>query len=337
VAPAHVPSLFAYLHRLDPVIIRFTDSIQLRWYGVAYVLGFLAGFWLLRRWARKGTGVLAEKEVGDFITYGALFGVLLGGRLGYILLYDRAAVAGDPLRILRVWDGGMASHGGIAGLFLFTLYWARRHRVSWTGLGDSLVAVAPVGLFAGRMANFINGELYGRSTDVSWAMKFPEEALRILDTAPVGDPRADAIATLMQDYRGNGLSLKELVLQNDGFAAQLEPLLTARHPSQLYAGALEGVALFAILFFVREKWPRAPHGLVTALFFLGYAGFRIFDEQFREPDAHIMGLTEGQFYSLPLIALGFAFLAFTRWPQQMTAVMPAFLRPRPLVSPNAES
>jgi phosphatidylglycerol---prolipoprotein diacylglyceryl transferase len=267
-ARARVLSLLASLHRFDPVIIRFTDAIQLRWYGVAYVLGFLAGFWLLRRWARKGVGVLAEKDVGDFITYGALFGVLLGGRLGYILLYDRAAVAEDPLRILRVWDGGMASHGGIAGLFLFTLYWARSRRVSWTGLGDSMVAVAPVGLFAGRMANFINGELYGRSTDVAWAMKFPEEAARVLETAPVGDPRADAIANLMQEFRGSGMSLKELAIHNDDFAARLEPLLTARHPSQLYAGALEGLALFAILFFVREKWPRAPHGLVTALFFL---------------------------------------------------------------------
>ena len=118
------------------------------------------------------------------------------------------------------------------------------------------------------------------------------------------------IRGLLDDYGGNDFSLSRLVIQNDEFAARLEPLLTPRHPSQLYAAALEGVALFLILLFVREKWPRAPHGLLTALFFLLYAAFRIFDEQFREPDRYIAGLTEGQFYSTFMILMGAAFLVF---------------------------
>ena len=299
-----------YFHRLDPVILRLTDSIQLRWYGVAYVLGFLAGYWMLLRWAKKGVGELKPPQVADFLTYAALFGVLLGGRLGYMLLYDRETFFANPVSFFKVMNGGMASHGGILGLFFFTLYWSRTRKCSWTGLGDNLVVAAPLGLFFGRMANFINGELYGRPGDVSWAMKFPEEATRWLP----GDERFSQVEQLLAEYANEGDSrhdaIKFLSRTNDDFAARLEPLLTPRHPSQLYAAALEGLALFLILFLVREKWPRAPHGLLTGLFFVLYAVFRIFDEQYREPDRYIMGLTEGQFYSTFMIVLGFIFLGW---------------------------
>jgi len=299
-----------YLHRLDPVIFRISDSIQLRWYGIAYVLGFVVGYLLLLRWARRGVGVLKETQVADFLTYAALFGVLLGGRLGYMLLYDFDSLVADPIRFFKVWDGGMASHGGVVGLLLFTLYWSRRHKQSWTGLGDNLVVAAPVGLFFGRMANFINGELYGRPADVSWAMKFPEEATHWQP----GDERYEAVQSLLIDRVPEGApvaeAIKSLARTDEAFARGLEPLLTPRHPSQLYEAALEGALLFAILFFVREKWPRAPHGLLTALFFILYAVFRIFGENYREPEKHIMGLTQGQFYSAFMIAAGIAFLIF---------------------------
>ena len=308
--------LFAeYLHRLDPVLFRITDGIQIRWYGIAYVLGFFVGYLLLLRWARRGIGELKPEETGDFITYAAIFGVMLGGRLGYMLLYDRAEFFSDPLIFFKVTGGGMASHGGIAGLFLFTLWWARRHRCSWTGLGDNLVAAAPVGLFFGRLANFVNGELYGRAASVPWAMKFPEEATAWAGDAGTTEQYAQLSALLTEhgpaadvaDERGLILTLART---NDAFAEGLRPLLTPRHPSQLYQAALEGLLLFAILFVIREKWPRAPHGLLTGLFFILYALFRIWGEHYREPDAFIMGFTEGQFYSLFMIAVGLAFIAF---------------------------
>jgi len=301
-----------YLHRLDPVILKLSDSIQLRWYGLAYVAGFAAGYLLLRWWARRGIGVLKENEVADFMTYAAIFGVLAGGRLGYMLFYDFHNFIKDPIILFKPWQGGMASHGGILGLFLFTLYWSRTRKVSWTGLGDNLVVAAPIGLFFGRIANFINGELYGRATNVSWAMQFPEEVAKW----PADDPRLTDLDRLLAQHplpEGTGeMSFTEatkfLARTNDDFAAKLADILTPRHPSQLYAAALEGLALFAILFFVREKWPRAPHALLTAIFFLGYAIFRIVDEMFREPDDHIWGLTHGQFLSTFMILIGLAFL-----------------------------
>ena len=168
-----------YVHDLNPVLLRITDAIQLRWYGLAYLMGFVCGFLLLRNLARRGLWVLKPEQTGDFIAAVALFGVFLGGRLGYILFYQIpkagwSGLAEDPLMVFRVWEGGMASHGGILGMVIFTWFYARKHKVSWTGLGDGLCVVAPVGLFFGRVANFINGELYGRIAEgVPWAVKFP--------------------------------------------------------------------------------------------------------------------------------------------------------------------
>lgn len=302
-----------YLHRLDPVILKITDSIQLRWYGLAYVAGFFAGYMLLRWWARRGIGVLKENEVADFITYAAIFGVLVGGRMGYMLFYDFHKFVSDPIVLFKPWEGGMSSHGGILGLIIFTYYWSRTRKVSWTGLGDNLVVAAPLGLFFGRIANFINGELYGRATNVSWAMQFPEEVAK---WESKGTPDFFRVKALVEQYplpegapaMEVSAATKLLARTNDDFASKLAEILTPRHPSQLYAAALEGLALFAILFFVREKWPRAPHALLTAIFFLGYATFRIVDEMYREPDEHILGLTQGQFYSTFMILIGLAFL-----------------------------
>ena len=310
--------LAEYLHRLNPVLLRLTDSIQLRWYGIAYVMGFIAGYWLLVRWARKGVGELKESEVADFITYAALFGVLLGGRLGYMLLYTRDDFFAHPLSFFQITNGGMASHGGIAGLFFFTLYFALKNKRSWPGLGDNLVCAAPLGLFFGRIANFINGELYGRATSVPWAMKFPEEATRWYPDAldPELASKAETVRVLALQNGANPESWHQQIMSlsrtSDAFAEGLRPLLTARHPSQLYAAALEGLLLFAILFTVREKYPRAPHGLLTGLFFICYALLRILGEQFREPDRLIHGITEGQYSSLFMILVGAAFLIYAK-------------------------
>lgn len=326
-----------YVHQLDPVIIQFTQGIALRWYGLAYLAAFLFGYLLLKRLAVRKLWVLPPEKTADFIAACALFGVFLGGRLGYILFYHvpRAgwgSLADDPLLVFRVWEGGMASHGGILGLVIFTFFYARKHKVSWMGLGDGLCVVAPIGLLCGRLANFINGELYGRVADgVAWAVKFPTaftdpkapEFARLgeaLAATGAADPQflesMNAIEPSTLVGEGRYLYAQRLIEANrdsDKITEAIAPYLEPRHPSQLYEGLLEGALLFAILWFVRVKFPKAPHGLLTGLFFGLYATFRIFAEQFREPDAAwvIEGvLTQGQFLSLFMYLFSAAFLVF---------------------------
>jgi phosphatidylglycerol:prolipoprotein diacylglycerol transferase len=166
-----------FVHRFSPFVFEFREGVGLRWYGVAYVLAFLLGYWLYRWLAERRYTEMPPTQVGDFITWAAVFGVLLGGRIGWVIFYARDEVIAKPLSFFKVWEGGMASHGGIIGLVLFTLYWSRRHRLSWTSIGDSLCVVAPVGLFLVRCANFINGELYGKPSMVPWAVIFPTDPL----------------------------------------------------------------------------------------------------------------------------------------------------------------
>src|SRR6202140_2884224 len=163
-----------YLHDLDPIIFRIYDNIGPRWYGLAYVLAFICGYALLSLLAKRGYADIPPSRVGDFITGCALFGVIVGGRLGYVFFY-KPEMLREPLSILRVWEGGMSSHGGMLGILAFPFYYAWRHKISWMNLADNLVVTAPLGLFFGRCANFINGELYGRATNVSWAVQFPKE------------------------------------------------------------------------------------------------------------------------------------------------------------------
>src|SRR3954466_8230084 len=154
-----------YVDSFDPFIFHITPTVGPRWYGMAYVLAFAVSYFVLRLLARRGFADLSTNQVADFITGCALIGVIVGGRLGYVLFY-KPDMLREPLSILRVWEGGMASHGGIMGVLLFTLFYARRHRLSFRNLGDNLVVAASIGLFFGRCANFINGELYGRVTNV---------------------------------------------------------------------------------------------------------------------------------------------------------------------------
>lgn len=297
-----------YLHNLSPFIVKFgNNGPALHWYGLAYVMGFFCGWLVLRSLARHGYGELKPEQTADFITYASLFGVVLGGRIGYMLLYNWDEFVQHPSMALRVWDGGMASHGGIAGLALFTLFYAWKHKLSWTGLGDNLVVAAPVGIFFGRLANFINGELFGRITTVPWAVKFPTEV-----------HHSSFVPAVPTDFNYQALpqhshEIIETMKQIPGGLAKLEAILNPRHPSQIYEALLEGALLFGTLYFVRTRSRYLPHGLLTALFFLLYAAVRILGENFREPDsgAHpIMGMTHGQFYSTFMIAVGIAFLIF---------------------------
>ena len=157
-------------------MVKFGSSFGIRWYGFSYLLAFFCGFLLLRWLAQRRYCALPPDKVGDFILAAAL-GVVVGGRLGYVLFYRPGQLFVDPLFVFRIWDGGMSSHGGMIGLTLAVFLYGRRHHVPWLSLADNIAVVAPVGLFLGRCANFINGELYGRAATVAWAMQFPKEAL----------------------------------------------------------------------------------------------------------------------------------------------------------------
>ena len=291
-------NLATYVHDLSPFLIRFGEGFGVRWYGLAYVASFLIGYLLFVRLARLGYSDIPPSKVGDFITMTALFGVIVGGRLGYVLFYRLDDYLRDPISILKLNQGGMSSHGGILGIFIFTWIYARWQKVSWTNLGDNLVCVAPVGLFLVRCANFINGELYGRVTSAPWAVKFPlelverpsTEALRLF---PAGDLRA---------------AMVEKAYADPAFRQQVAPFLEPRHPSQFYEAFFEGVVLFSILWFLRTRF-RLPNGVLTGAFFILYALFRIGCEMFREPDAPLAGpFTRGQFLSLFMIVFGVVFL-----------------------------
>jgi phosphatidylglycerol:prolipoprotein diacylglycerol transferase len=296
-----------FVDNFDPFIFRLWDNVGPRWYGFAYVLAFVSAYFVVRWLSKRGYCDLPPDRVSDFITWTALFGVLLGGRIGYVLFY-RPEMLHDPLSILRVWEGGMASHGGMIGILALSLYYARRHKLPWTNLGDALVVAAPIGLFFGRCANFINGELYGRPTNVSWAMQFPKELLesslereRAVVAAQKIDPALIDPDTIIQAAR-----------QNSQVNDVLQGVLTPRHPSQLYEAFFEGVVLFAILWFVRTRM-RQPNGVLTGLFFIFYAIFRIICEYFREPDAPLVGaFTRGQFFSFFLLAIGIAFVVVAK-------------------------
>ena len=305
-----------YVHDLNPIALPIYGGLALRWYGLAYLMGFVAGFLLLRNLARRGLWVMAPEKVGDFIAACALFGVFLGGRLGYIFFYHLPKVGWgslihDPMVLFRVWEGGMASHGGILGLAVFTWFYAKKHQVSWASLADGLCVVGPLGLFFGRLANFINGELYGRiATGVPWAVKFPlslaEQSAETQDLAWQACVRVDP-----QLVNANSLeTLIDAARQNPKLSETLGEYLPARHPSQIYEALLEGALLFTILWVVRLRFPKAPAGLITGMFFALYAIFRIFGEQFREPDAAMVGfLTKGQFFSFFMFLFAAAFFA----------------------------
>jgi len=303
-----------YVHHLSPFLIQFNEQFGIRWYGLAYIAGFISAFYIMKWLARKGYGSLKENQVGDFIFYAALFGVLVGGRLGYVLFYRPSMLTEDPLGIFRVWDGGMASHGGILGLIIFSWIYARQHRISWTGIGDNLVAVAPVGLFFGRIANFINGELYGRATAVPWAMQFPaelldhqDEATRAVEQTIRIDPSLNTVPGIIAAARHNA-QVREI----------LAGILTPRHPSQLYEASLEGILLFTLLITIRLKFKKT-NGMTTGCFFILYPLMRITGEFFREPDAPLTGpLTRGQFLSLFMFLIGALFL-WTAWRKHAAA------------------
>lgn len=256
-----------YLHRLRPEILEITDTIAIRWYGLSYLAGFLIAYALLRSFAKRNLLHMAPAAVQDFLTALAIFGVMLGGRAGYFLFYHPGDLIEDPFRFFRVWEGGMASHGGMIGCALVVLWWSKKHKVSFLNLMDNLVVSATPGLALGRVANFINGELWGRHTGGNHGVVFPLELSEFNPGGRFAAQRYDA--DVLRTFVDNGW---------------LEP----RHPSQLYQALGEGLLLFLLLYVLRNRpWSRAREGRLTLVFLLGYGVARFVVEFFREPDTGV--------------------------------------------------
>jgi phosphatidylglycerol---prolipoprotein diacylglyceryl transferase len=277
-----------YLHQIDPIALAL-GPVQIHWYGVMYALAFASAWLLGRHRVRAGRlpGV-DENAFGDLAFYGML-GVVLGGRIGYVLFYAFGDFLRDPVMLFRVWEGGMSFHGGLLGVLAAGWWWSRRQRLHFFDTVDFVAPLVPAGLGLGRLGNWIGGELWGKPTGGDWGVVFPRALppeLAMLDPA-----------ALRAEFEAGGL-------------AQF-----ARHPSQLYQVALEGVLLFAVLWWFSRR-PR-PRYAVAGLFALLYGLFRFAVEFMREPDAHIgylaFGwLTMGQLLSLPLVALGLVLLWLSR-------------------------
>ncbi|TXL66185.1 prolipoprotein diacylglyceryl transferase [Zeimonas arvi] len=255
--------------QFDPIAFSL-GPVAVRWYGLMYLVAFALLFLLGRARIRAGSPSVppkfGQRDLEDLLFWGAI-GTVLGGRLGYVLFYKPAHFLSHPLEIFMVWQGGMAFHGGLIGVIAAMALYARRRGWRFLQISDFVAPLVPLGLAAGRMGNFINGELWGRPTTVPWGMVFPQ----------VGD----------------GIT---------------------RHPSQLYQFAGEGILLFLILWLYSSR-PRAM-GAISGLFLAGYGVMRFLAEFAREPDAFLgllgLGLSMGQWLSLPMIALGLALMAFSR-------------------------
>jgi len=284
-----------YIHNINPIVFRIHGPLAVRWYGLSYLLGFIAAILLLRHWSKKGEFEVPEAEVGNFVAMLALFGVFLGGRLGYLLLYGFSAFLADPLCIFRVWEGGMASHGGIVGVILFMLWYAKKHKTPFWNLTDNMACTASLGFAFGRLANFVNGELWGRTTTVKWGMVFPEELNR-----HYGEYTTAQIQQLVD-------------------AGQILP----RHPSQLYQAFAEGFLVFGLMLLIRRTaWGKRP-GALSASFLALYALARISMEFFRDPDSTVYfgWLTKGQLYSI-LMLIGAALVTWKKNLVRATPVPP---------------
>ena len=276
----------------DPVLFSI-GPLPIRWYALAYVAGIVCGWWYATRlvktervWA-PGKPPINGVQLDDLALWITL-GIILGGRLGYALFYKPVMFAqlftgqtwGERLELFQMWTGGMSFHGGFLGVALAIVWFARKHNASLLSIGDLIAPVVPLGLFFGRMANFINGELWGRETTVPWAIRFCNARIQeMYGFCPAGD--------------------------------------APRHPSQLYEAGLEGIVLFVLLSVGVWKWRLlAKPGYITGLFLLGYGLARASLENFRQPDAGLenlpLGLTMGMYLSVPMILAG-AWLVWRAW------------------------
>lgn len=278
---------YPLLINFNPVALQL-GPLKVHWYGLMYLAAF-ASFWVLVSWrARRKDSPIKREQISDLLFYGML-GVIIGGRVGYMLVYGLEQLLANPLSLFKIWEGGMSFHGGLVGVMVALAWFAQRQRRGFFEITDLVVPMVPLGLMFGRIGNFVGGELWGRFTDVGWGMLFPK-------SIPGIDPNS---AAFMQAYLAgnyNGL---------------------ARHPSQLYQALLEGLLLFLLLWFYSRK-PR-PRMAVSGWFLIGYGVFRSFAEIFREPDAQLgfidgNWLTMGMLLSLLMLVIGtvLVILAYVR-------------------------
>ena len=337
-------TLGAWMHDLDPWVFRLTDTFGVRWYGLSYVAGFALAWVLLRLLIARGAVLIPKERAADVILTAA-FGAVVGGRLGYVVFYQPAMLGFDASfpfwGVLRLNEGGMASHGGMVGVAVSAWLISRGFkndagervgRVPFGHVLDMLALVAPAGLLLGRLANFVNGELLGRIVAKGgepapwWAVRYPQEVLERSDTELAYTPNqweelvrlADDYAPAADSFESGYLRVMEL-LQRGGsaandIAARLEPVLNARHPSQLYQAAAEGLAVGVVLWTIGAF--RQRPGTIFGSSLIVYGGLRILTEVYRLPDSHlepVMGLSRGQWLSVGMIGVGVAMLAWIRW------------------------
>jgi phosphatidylglycerol:prolipoprotein diacylglycerol transferase len=327
----------AWVHNLDPFAFH-VGSFGIRWYGLSYLAGFVAGYWIIRWLVTRAASPLSAAQVSDFV-FAVAMGTIIGGRLGYCIFYSPdlfTQFSSSPpfWGVLALNRGGMASHGGIIGVCAGCYWFGRSRKIPLLHLMDLTVFGGTVGIFFGRIANFINGELVGRPVEsaVPWAVKFPQDIYlwptqapeRLQSLAPLAE-RAGVSSEQwsgwlkVMPFDGSAYHHVEQVLGDIVFKIQagsmelreaIAPLLVARHPSQLYEALLEGLLLFLVLFFIWRK-PRKP-GVIGSWFLTLYACVRIFGEQFRMPDAQIgfqaLGLTRGQWLSIGMLVIGASIL-----------------------------
>lgn len=264
---------------IDPVIFA-VGPVAVRWYGLSYLAGFLAAWWLGNRRARAAGSGWTPQEVSDLVFYGAL-GAVLGGRIGYVFFYGFQQFLGDPLWLIRIWDGGMSFHGGLIGGLIALALFGRATKRTFLQVADFAAPIVPPGLGFGRLGNFANTELPGRMTDSPLGLIYPcNDAIHRMNSTCTG---------AWEDF--------------------------ARHPSPLYQAFAEGIVLFAIVWLFTAK-PR-PVGAATGVFLIAYGALRCATEWFREPDAHIgyialNWLTMGQLLSIPMILIGIVLLFVSR-------------------------
>lgn len=326
-------TLAAWLHTLDPFLVRFSENFGIRWYGLSYLAGFVVAYFLLRWLSRRGACLIPEHRAADAMLW-LIGGVLVGGRLGYVLVYQPSliwtSIDGFPFwGVLALNEGGMASHGGIVGVILAGWRVSRgfksldpptpnlvEGRCPWQHVCDVLALLCPVGMFFGRIANFINGELLGRivaqpgTPGPSWSVQFPQELLtrhKPVLTAEQDAALQSLMTSVAQPGDSAGRALERLVANASQYADQLRPLLSARHPSQLYQAVAEGVVVGLIVWAAAAK-PRKP-GVVGSIWLIAYGALRIVTEFWRLPDDKFEvgrpgGLSRGQWLSVGMVVFG---------------------------------